>query len=68
MRLQKDLREFIESLNSNAVDYVIVGAFALAFHGLPRYTGDIDVLVRVSPENCGYRKPCRRPEPAAQWP
>ncbi len=51
MRLPKDLREFVESLNSNEVEYVIVGAFALAFHGLPRYTGDIDILVRPSLEN-----------------
>ena len=51
MRLPKDWREFIGSLNSNEVEYVIVGAFALAFHGLPRYTGDIDILVRPSLEN-----------------
>ena len=42
MRLPKDLREFIESLNSHYVDYVIVGAYALAFHGHPRCTVDID--------------------------
>jgi len=51
MPLQKDLREFIESLNSHHVEYLIVGAFALAFHGAPRSTGDIDILLRRSPEN-----------------
>jgi hypothetical protein len=51
MRLPKDLREFVASLNSNEVEYVIVGAFALAFHGFPRYTGDLDILIRRSPEN-----------------
>jgi hypothetical protein len=51
MPLQKDLREFIESLNSRKVEYPIVGAHALAFHGVPRYTGDLDILVRASPEN-----------------
>ena len=51
MPLQKDLREFIESLNSHRVEYLIVGAHALAFHGIPRYTGDLDILVRGSPEN-----------------
>jgi hypothetical protein len=30
---------------------VVVGAFAVAFHGRPRYTGDIDVLVRPEPSN-----------------
>jgi len=51
MPLPKDLREFIASLNSHRVDYVIVGAYALAFHGHPRYTGDIDILVGAAPEN-----------------
>jgi hypothetical protein len=49
MPLNKDLREFIASLNSRGVEYV--GGFAMAFHGVPRYTGDIDFLVRVSPAN-----------------
>src|ERR1039457_230743 len=49
--LPKDLREFIELLNSNGVEYAIVGGFALAFHGRPRYTGDIDFLIRRTPEN-----------------
>ena len=53
MRLQKDLREFIELFNSNGVEYLIVGGFALAFHGRPRYTGDIDLLVVPSKENSG---------------
>jgi len=51
MKLQKDLREFIALLNSHAVEYLVVGAHCLAFHGLPRFTGDIDLFVRVSPEN-----------------
>jgi hypothetical protein len=45
------LARFIESLNSNGVEYLIVGAVALAYHGFPRYTGDLDVLVRNSPGN-----------------
>jgi hypothetical protein len=51
MSLNADLREFIELLNSRRVEYVIVGAHSLAFHGRPRYTGDLDVLIRPSPEN-----------------
>ena len=51
MKLHKDSREFIALLNSHRVDYVIVGAFALAFHGRPRHTGDLDILVRSSSEN-----------------
>src|SRR5712691_1832241 len=51
MPLSSDLREFLESLNSRGIDYVIVGAHSLAFHGRPRYTGDLDILLRPTPEN-----------------
>jgi hypothetical protein len=38
-------------LNSNRVEYLIVGAFAVSWHGFPRYSGDIDFLVRPSAPN-----------------
>ena len=49
--LSKDFKEFIELLLSNKVDFLVVGAHALAMHGRPRYTGDLDVWVRPSPVN-----------------
>jgi hypothetical protein len=49
--LQKDLKEFLQLLLSKKVEFVVVGAHAVAFHGHPRLTGDIDFLVRVNPEN-----------------
>ncbi len=51
MALSKDWREFLELLNSRGGDYVIVGAQSLAFHGRPRQTGDLDILVRPTPDN-----------------
>ena len=51
MKLSKDLREFVELLNSRKVEYLIVGAHALAWHGLPRYTKDVDFFVGTHPEN-----------------
>ena len=51
MPLPKEWRQSIESLNSNGADYLIVGAVALAHHGWPRFTGDLDILIRNSPEN-----------------
>lgn len=51
MKLQSDLREFIELLNSSAVEYVIVGGHAVGYHGYPRYTGDTDFFIRPSEEN-----------------
>lgn len=47
MPLNKDLREFVESLNSNKVDYLIVGAFAVAWYGYPRFTADLDILISL---------------------
>jgi predicted nucleotidyltransferase len=51
MELSKDLREFVELLNSRKIKYVLVGGHAVAFHGHPRYTGDVDFLIDNSPEN-----------------
>jgi hypothetical protein len=51
MSLQKDLREFIELLNALDVRFVIVGAFAVAYHGYFRYTSDIDLFIDSSLEN-----------------
>lgn len=51
METQKDFRELLELFNKHKVEYVIVGAYALAFHGCPRYTGDLDLLVKSDPNN-----------------
>ena len=51
MVLGKDFREFIASLNANGVRYLIVGGYAVAFHGHPRYTKDIDVWLEATPDN-----------------
>lgn len=51
MRLQKDLKEFIELLNSHGVRYIIVGGYAVAYHGHPRFTGDIDLFVEAASDN-----------------
>lgn len=45
MVLNKDFREFIELLNQNDVKYLIVGGYAVAAHGYPRYTKDIDIWI-----------------------
>jgi len=51
MNLDEDLKEFIELLNAREVRYLVVGAYALAYHGRPRYTGDIDVFVQPTEDN-----------------
>jgi len=51
MKLSKDLKEFIELLNSRKVKYIIMGGHAVAYHGYPRFTGDIDFFVERSHPN-----------------
>jgi hypothetical protein len=50
MNLSKDCKEFIALLRSEGVDFLVVGAAALAAHGRPRYTGDIDLWIRCDAE------------------
>ena len=49
--LNQDFKEFIKSLNDNRVQYLVVGGYAVAVHGHPRYTKDIDIWIQVSSEN-----------------
>ena len=49
--LSRDFKEFAELLNANGVEYLVVGGYALAVHGQPRYTGDLDLWLRVTPGN-----------------
>lgn len=51
MEMQPDFRELLALFNAHHVEYMIVGGYALAFHGAPRFTGDLDVLVKPDPEN-----------------
>lgn len=49
--LNSDFKEFAELLNAHGVEYLLVGGYALAAHGQPRYTGDIDFWVSPEPAN-----------------
>jgi hypothetical protein len=51
MEVQKDFKHLLESFNNHDVAYAIVGAYALAFHGYPRYTGDLDIVVKPDSAN-----------------
>jgi len=51
VKIHPDYKDFISALNNNNVRYVIVGAYALAFHGHPRATGDIDIWIQPEREN-----------------
>ena len=51
MQLDRDFKEFVSLLNARSVRYLVVGGYAVAAHGLPRYTGDFDTWVWLSQEN-----------------
>ena len=53
MSLPPDFSEFLKLLNCHHVDYLLVGGFAVGFHGYPRATSDMDIWVSQSPENAG---------------
>ena len=51
MILNPDFKEFFQLLNANKVHYLIIGGYAVAYHGYPRYTRDVDIWIWVNPEN-----------------
>ncbi|MCI0396799.1 MAG: hypothetical protein L0332_14845 [Chloroflexi bacterium] len=51
MRPTLDMLEFVEYLNRRDVRYLVVGGYALGFHGHPRYTKDLDIWIERTPEN-----------------
>lgn len=51
MVLNQDFKEFLQSLNDNNVRYLVIGGYALAFHGHPRYTKDLDIWIDLEESN-----------------
>jgi hypothetical protein len=51
IRLPPDFKDFLRLLNEEQVEYLLVGGYAVGFHGYPRMTKDLDVWVAISPEN-----------------
>lgn len=50
-KLFDDARDLLEALGAAGGEFLVIGAHALAAHGIPRATGDFDILVRPTPEN-----------------
>jgi hypothetical protein len=46
-----DFREFLQALNDQEVEYILVGGFAVILHGYQRVTGDMDIWVNRTEEN-----------------
>lgn len=53
MIIHPDFKELLQSFESHKVEYMIVGGYAVAYHGYARLTKDIDIFYRLSDENIG---------------
>ncbi|HVN82737.1 MAG TPA: hypothetical protein VMW38_27385 [Terriglobia bacterium] len=51
MRIEKDFKDFVSLFNKYKVQYIVVGAYAVGYHGIPRATQDIDLYVRPNQRN-----------------
>jgi len=49
--MNSDFSDMLSALSAEGVEYLLIGAYAMAAHGVPRATGDIDIWVRPSPDN-----------------
>jgi predicted nucleotidyltransferase len=49
--LPPDFKEFLQLLNDHQVEYLLIGGYAVGYHGYPRATGDMDIWVAVNPSN-----------------
>ncbi len=50
-KLTDDFREFLKFLEEEKVEFLIIGGFAVGFHGHPRTTGDMDIWIAMTAEN-----------------
>jgi len=51
VRLPPDFKEFLRLLNLHQVEYLVIGGYAVGYHGYPRATADMDVWIRIEPGN-----------------
>jgi predicted nucleotidyltransferase len=51
IELHPDFRDFLRLLNSHRVEYLVVGGYAVGYHGYPRATGDLDIWIALSEAN-----------------
>ena len=51
MQLPGDFRDFLRLCRSEQIEYLLVGGWAVAFHGHPRFTNDLDIWIACTPEN-----------------
>jgi hypothetical protein len=53
IRLPPDFKEFLKLLNAHDVEYLLIGGYAVGYHGYPRATADMDIWIAMHPANAG---------------
>ncbi len=56
MQLPADFKDFLQLLNSEQIEYLLLGGYAVGFYGYPRATADMDIWVSIAPENISRLK------------
>ena len=51
IHLPPDFKDFLQLLNSHQVEYLLIGGYAVGYHGYPRATGDMDIWIAMRPQN-----------------
>ena len=51
IHLPPDFKDFLQLLNSHRVEYLLIGGYAVGYHGYPRATGDMDIWIAIQPAN-----------------
>ena len=51
MEIQQDFKDLLKCFSEHGVEVIIVGGYALAYHGAPRFTGDLDLFIHPSPDS-----------------
>ncbi len=49
--LPKDFKDFLKLLNSEKIDYLLIGGYAVGYYGYPRATADMDIWIAISKKN-----------------
>ena len=47
----RDFKEFLQLLNSKKIEYLVIGGYAVGYHGYPRATGDMDIWIAINDQN-----------------
>lgn len=51
IELPSDFQDFLKLLNAHGVEYLVIGGYAVIYHGYPRATQDLDIWIAIHPEN-----------------